>query len=217
MTNIKKHPKPDYKHWAKAETWSQSKAALLLHGIDPDKYPSLNLGMKETPPELDAAKKTFKIIRSIPWMERHREYYYPNVGISPVAILAEARLKNLPFPAPLRKLIQKRFEIEMEFKNLVHPKTHIEHVGNPKITSVASRERNNYLKAIGLLAALLIDEKIKSSKNPQLRLSASQIARLIVEKAEVLELDASGLKSIDRKITEAVELLNQEGKTVINL
>lgn len=215
--NIKKHPKPDYKYWAKAETWSQSKAALLLHGIDPDKYPSLNLGMRETPLELDAAKKTFKIIRSIPWMERHKGYYYPNIGISPVAILAEANLKNLPFPAPLKKLIQKRFEVEMKFKNLIHPQTHIEPVGNPKRPSLANRERNNYLKAIGLLAALLIDEKVKSSKNSQARLSASQIARLIIEKAEVLELDASGMKSIDRKITEAVELLNQEGKIVINL
>lgn len=215
--NKNKNPKPDYKYWAKAETWSQSKAALLLHGIDPDKYPSLNLGMKETPPELDEAKKTFKIIRSIPWMDRHKQYYYPNVGISPVAILAEANLKNLPFPAPLRKLIQKRHAVEMEFKNIVHPKSHIEPLGNPKSTSLANRERNNYLKAIGLLAALLIDEKIKSSKNPQLRLSASQIARLIVEKAEALEIDATGLKSIDRKITDGIELLNQEGKIAINL
>jgi hypothetical protein len=209
-----KYPKPDYKYWAKAETWSQNKAAFLLHGIDPDHYPDINLGLRNVPSEFDEVKKTFKILHSIPWSQRHSQYYHPNVGISPIAIVNEALDKKLPISAALKKLISERYKKELEREGRLQQSE--DNTGNQD-KSLANRERNNYLKGIGLLVALLIDEKIKSSRNSNTKLSASQIARLITEKAEDLELDASGLKSFDRKITEAIELLNQESNTVISL
>lgn len=57
-----KFPKPDYKYWARAETWSQQKAAFLLHGIDPEKYTDVKLE-KELRVEFEEVKKTYRKIR----------------------------------------------------------------------------------------------------------------------------------------------------------
>lgn len=40
--------------------------------------------------------------------------------------------------------------------------------------------------------------------------SAFQITQLLLEKAEALGMETEGLKSMDRKITEALELLAEE-------
>lgn len=79
-----------------------------------------------------------------------------------------------------------------------------------KESALITRERNNLLKGIGLLVSILLDEKEKHSKNSDIRISASQIARLMMNKAEYLGIDQEGLKSFDRKITAAVALINQD-------
>lgn len=205
----KKYPKPDYKYWASAETWSQNKAAFLLHGIDPDSYLDVQLSSKNVPEEFKEVQKTFRILRSVPWQHRHPQYYFCNVGVSPVAIIFEAIKKNLHMPAILKRLIRERFEKE---KIINEAESDEEEISSSKRVDkpLINRERNNYLKAIGLLIRLLIDEKIKSSKNNNLKLSASQITRLLIEKAEKLDIDTNGIISFDRKITEAMDLIDQD-------
>lgn len=212
--NKKKYPKPDYKFWAAKDSWSQTKTAFLLHGIDPDMFSKVDFRGDKSPSEFAEVKKTFDIIHSIPWKDRYPHYHFPNVGISPIVIIVEVLEKNLRIPAPLKKLLMKRLEQEkVRLRKLDEDKNK----NNNQEQALVNRERNNYLKSIGLLIALLVDEKVKSSRNPDLKLSASQIARLIVEKAEFLGMETSGLKSFDRKISEAVELINQEANTEIAL
>lgn len=221
----KKYPKPDYKYWAVAETWSQNQAAFLLHGIDPNKYPEVRLLEKEIPSEFKEVKMTYSLLRSVPWSKRHPEYYFANVGISPIAIIYEATSKNLHIPAQLRKLIAKRYEQETALKKEMeeenYPQEHqaSEQAQQNKLQEqpLVNRERNNYLKGIGILVSLLIDEKAKSSRNSGIKYSAAQIVRLMMDKAQNLGVDQEGLKSFDRKITEAMELLNLESNTEIGL
>lgn len=211
--------KPNYEAWVKHATWHFNATAFLLNGIDPNAYKSIRLNHTNIPPEFEQARQTRSLLDSIPWKDQYKDFYLKNYGVTPPAMIAILAKRGVEIPTQLHQLVEEHYQHE-----LIQIRAMLERnaAGTPDImhdqeSVIGNRERNNYLKAIGLLTALLIDEKIKSSKNPQLRLSASQIARLIMEKAETLELDASGLKSIDRKITEAVELLNQEGKTAINL
>lgn len=78
--------------------------------------------------------------------------------------------------------------------------------------SLLSRERKNLLKAIGILVHLLTDQKERSlrSHDKKPRLSALQISQMMIEKAEHLGVEIEGLKSFDRKITETLELLQEE-------
>jgi len=75
----------------------------------------------------------------------------------------------------------------------------------------SSSERRAFLKAIGVLVKLLLDSNLGNrvcicGQKP----SAFQIAQLLLEKAESLRMETEGLKSMDRKITEALELLAKE-------
>ena len=119
----------------------------------------------------------------------------------------EAIKKELPLPHPLRELITKRFADE----NLNNEKLVLHSLEKTKTNSqtLASRERRTYLKAIGILITLLMDEKKIPATRGQ-KPSASQLAQIMLEKAENLGLNTEGLKSIDRKITEALELLAEE-------
>lgn len=212
-----KFPKPDYKYWARAETWSQQKAAFLLHGIDPEKYTDVKLE-KESRVEFEEVRKTYRILRSVPWRERHPGYYFANVGVHPVAIICEAVKKDLHIPAVLRKLVAKRYQQELDFRNEINETDNQEEKpSSDQDQELSPRERNNYLKAIAVLITLLLDEKMKSSRNASNKYSASQISRLMLDKAESLNLDTNGIKSFDRKITEALELLNQETNLAIDL
>lgn len=96
MTKVK-FPKPDYKFWAKKETWSLHQAALLLHGIDPLQNRSLRLTAKNIPPEFNEVLKTYLLLQSVPWRERHTEYYLYGSGAHPIAIIFEADKKIYQF------------------------------------------------------------------------------------------------------------------------
>jgi hypothetical protein len=76
---------------------------------------------------------------------------------------------------------------------------------------LSSRERKNLLKAIGILVKLLTDEKGKSTRTKQgEKISSLQISQMMIDKANDLGIQIEGLKSFDRKITEALELLTEE-------
>lgn len=136
----------------------------------------------------------------------------------PVAIICEAVKKDLHVPAVLRKLVAKRYQQELDFRNETNETNNQEEKqSSDQDQELNPRERNNYLKVIAVLITLLLDEKSKSSRNSGSKYSASQISRLITDKAELLGIDTNGLKSFDRKITEALELLNQETNVAIDL
>lgn len=82
---------------------------------------------------------------------------------------------------------------------------------------MASRERKSYIKGIGLLVLIIKELKEKISRNTEIKLSALQISQMLIDKAQSLEIDIDGLKSFDRKISEAIELINQEANTEITL
>lgn len=56
-----------------------------------------------------------------------------------------------------------------------------------------------------------IDTKAKSSlRKNAIKLSSLQIAQLMLDKVEELGIKADGIKSFDRKITEAIQLIDEE-------
>lgn len=206
---------PDYKFWAAAETWSINQAALLLHGIDPHQHRSLRLAEKNIPAEFLEVQKTYVLLRSVPWQHRHCNYYFPYQGVHPIAVLYEAKTKSLPCPPDLHKLIAQRYAIETELKKEDVPVENQDSISpKEKATQeqpLISRERKNLLKAVGILVKLLIDEKEKSTRsNHGTKISALQILQLMLDKADALGVEIEGLKSFDRKITESLELLDEE-------
>jgi hypothetical protein len=57
---------------------------------------------------------------------------------------------------------------------------------------------------------LLISEKSSPLYQRSKKPNAFQIAQVIIEKARSLGIDSGGLKSIDRKITEALKIIEEE-------
>lgn len=219
-----KFDKPDYKFWAKKDAWSLHQAALLLHGIDPLKHRALRLTRREIPAEFEEAQKTYILLQSVPWREQHQGYYFYGQGPHPVAIIVEAKKKDLPLPLKLTKFVAQRFDQERkdreEFQKLEKQNEIQASSGQkdippqslpPQEPPLSSRERKNLLKAIGVLVNLLIDEKAKSTRSSRgTKVSALQISQMMLDKAQELEIEIEGLKSFDRKITEALELLKEE-------
>lgn len=216
-------PKPDYKFWATKETWSLHQAALLLNGIDPLKNRSLRLTQKDLPQEFEESHKTYILLQSIPWRDRHANYYIYGVGAHPVAIIYEAKHKNLPIPTRLLKFVAKRYERELALKKEHEEQEKLEQqkhaISNDQTiqeqnsapASLTSRERKNLMKAIGVLVNVLMDEKMKSQRSGQkAKISALQISQMMLDKAQELGIEIEGLKSFDRKITEALDLLQEE-------
>ncbi len=226
MTELK-YPKPDYKHWAKMDTWSLHQSAFLLHDIDPLEVRGVKLTAKKLEPEFKEIQKTYLLLQGVPWRERHTYYYLSGTGTHPVAIIFEARKKDLPVPAKLLKLVRQRMKreenekielekIEKQQQELIAQREEKNADNNKKSLpeqSLSSRERKNLLKAIGVLVNVLMDERAKSKhSNRGAKLSALQISQMMLEKAEHLGIEIEGLKSFDRKITEALELLQEELK-----
>lgn len=211
MTEIK-FTKPDYKFWVKKEGWSLHQSALLLHGIDPLEVRSVRLTAKDLAPEFKKAQKTYLLLQSVPWSERHPGYFSYGIGAHPVAIIVEAKKKGLPIPVRLLNLVKKRFEKEQEEKKEDEEAEKDQNTQTPiKQTApdqpLSSRERKNLLKAIGILVKLLGEKREKTSG---IKLSALQVSQLMLDKAHALGIEIEGLKSFDRKITEALALLDEE-------
>lgn len=219
MTKIK-FDKPDYKHWAALDTWGINSFALLLNGICPEKYRAVRLAYTETPTGFEKAKKTFTLLDSIPWAMRYEKLYIRGKGGHPAIFMHEAINKNLHIPAPLRKAIEERYQrIRPTLPSLENQEQPITHVveGATLEQPLANRERKSYAKGVGLLVLIIKELKEKISRNAEIKLSALQVSQMLIEKAEILGLDSSGLKSFDRKITEAIALINQEANSEINL
>lgn len=197
---------PDYAWWAKADSWSFADAALLLHDIDPCSCRLFGLPT-EIPLDFSEVHRTCSLLKSIAWKEKYP--FHTGKGLHPLAVVTEAIKKELPLPQSLRQLITQRFADE----NLHNEKSTPTLETKTNNQTLANRERRTYLKAIGILITLLMDGKKIPATRGQ-KPSASQVAQMMLEKAESLGMDDEGLKSIDRKITEALALLAEEAATL---
>lgn len=192
--------KPDYTYWAKMDTWGLKDATLLLHDIEPMQFSGLNFLASDLPSNFYEMKKTYHILKKVPWETR---YGYKKI-YPPVTILREAISKDLSFPEALLAAVQARNPNEKIFDRVEKPTAKTNE-------QLSNRERRNLLRAIGLLVTLYIDEKNKPTlRRESFKPSASQLAQRLIEKAEYLGIETEGIKSVDRKITEALQLLEDE-------
>lgn len=204
---------PDHEYWSKMDAWSINQAAFLLHNIDPLHEPirPIRLSEREVPTPLEPAQKTYAILRKIPWQQRYPNYYIQRSGAHPAAVVFEAIKKDLPLPKALYEAVAKTSEYKyLEKGSNANLPEKAEAYKSVK-QDLSTRERRNFLKAIGLLVRLHFDKKQNFNRGDN-KLNASQITRSLLDKAEELGLEIEGLKSLDRKITEALELLDEEIK-----
>ena len=76
---------------------------------------------------------------------------------------------------------------------------------------LASRERRNLLKTIGIFVKIFVAEKNHSPKYLRGdKINASQISKTLIEKAESLGIETEDLKSLNRKITAALDILDEQ-------
>jgi hypothetical protein len=211
--------KPDYKHWATLDSWGINAFALLINGICPTKYRAVRLAYLDIPAGFEKAKKTFTLLDSIPWAKRYEKLYISGKGGHPVIFIHEAINKNLPMPAMLRKAMEDRYKRYKSILPVLENQMPIIKKSDDVIKKqlLANRERRTYTKAVGLFVLIIKELKEKLSRNTDIKLSASQVAQLLIDKAENLNIEIDGLKSFDRKITEAIDFIQQETNTEISL
>lgn len=195
---------PDYTFWSKLDTWTLKDAALLLHGLDPLEHRRVKFNLREVPnePVFKEAYKTFLVLNNVTRDHRYSE----NTGISIERIYVIVEKKELPIPKALKTLLETRFQRKIEAEQAAIAK-------HPSNREISTRERRNFLKQMGLLVRVLMD-----AKHPRYqfllseRANAYTIAQAMLDKAKQLGLETNGLKSANRKITEALELLQEEGE-----
>jgi hypothetical protein len=219
---MKKRQRPNYHWWVNVEIWTLTQATLLLHGLDPNQHKSLKPYAKNLLPEYTKLKKTYLILQQYPWEQRLPQYYYAGKGIHPVAIISLAIHNQLPLSKRLKKLVAERFHRENEQKTkeidiqqLFSPCFPVTQPSPPKAISrtvgFTARERKNLLRCLGILIRISMGDEHTSPRHWYAdHLNAYQIAQTILEKAQKMGISTKGLKSLDRKITEAMALLYSE-------
>lgn len=216
--------KPDYRWWARMEVWTLKQASLLLHDMDPHSYRSLKPYVNDLPPQYADLQKTYFALHQFPWEESCREYYYRGKGIHPFAVVHLAISQKLPLPKRLKKLVVERFHREKQMENDgydIHstlaseasalkytlPKPHI----IQRNFGFTPRERKNLLRALGILVLLMFNDENSSARYYYAnKLNAHQIMQTILDRARRRGISTKGLKSLDRKITEAMGILEAE-------
>ena len=161
-------------------------------------------------------------MQQYPWEQRLPQYYYAGKGIHPVAIISLAIHNKLPLSKRLRKLVVERFHRETQLKTKEIDIHQLFSLDLPKISpsppkamsctvDFTARERKNLLRCLGILIRVLIGDEQTSPRHWYAdHLNAYQIAQTILEKAQKMGFSTKGLKSLDRKITEAMALLAAE-------
>jgi hypothetical protein len=204
MTNEK--TQPDFSYWCKHDKWDLKDAALLLHNLEPSNYFSIRFNSKEIPidPKLREPHKTFLIMKKSYAFE-HSNFAHPE------QIFTFAKEKNLEVPEQFLKECALQYQRAGELSKKVKHQNQSEdpHFNDDLVT----RERNTFLKVVGLMTHMLTKRSPRFIIND--RPNAYQIMQAILEQADNMGVDANGLKSIDRKIKEAVEFLEQEKETEI--
>lgn len=190
---------PDYAYWCKYDIWTFKQAALLLQDLDPFKYPKISFN-SEAPteaPELYEAHKIYLLLKKCV------DFKYNN-GAHPIDIFRVAEKKEFSVPKKLKAEILKRLDKEMQPK-----KSQISNALNPiNDKELGTRERNVFLKAVALMSYIFAgrSERYQVADHP----NAFQISQAILETAETMSVDTTGLKSFHRKIKEALKFLEHE-------
>lgn len=214
-------PELDYEFWSKLDSWNFKDAAFLIHGMDPFDFKHMQFNTKEVPtqPELKIAYKTFLLLKNVMHEQAHH-----GQSAHPYRIARIALTKQLPISEELILLLNKRSAQEQEEKNEKRERDQStyspisrsvsssqKNVRNDQLKELSTRERRTLLKAIGILTLLLMEnhkraDQFKLSDRP----NAFRIAEAILNKAEKLGISAEGIKSLDRKIKEALDFLEEE-------
>lgn len=222
---MKKPQRPQYHWWAyRMEVWTLKQATLLLHGLDPNQHRCLKPYAHNLPPEYASLQKTYLVLSQYPWEDYLADYYFPEKGIHPIAIISVAIQKKLPLPKRLRKTVIERFQREnqaqmmgIEIPTVLAPyiselaPTQQKMIQYTRTLGFTARERKNLLRSLGIVIRLWVGDEKRSPRYWYAHhLNASQIAQMILEQAQQMGLPTQGLKSLDRKITEAMMLLDTE-------
>lgn len=200
----KEKSSPDYTCWSKLDTWTLKDAALLLHALDPLEYRQVKFNLREVPkePVLKETYKTFLILNNVTRNHRYSEH----TGIPIEMIYAIIEQKELPFPKALKTLLEARFQRKFEAEQAAIAR-------HPSNREISTRERRNFLKQMALIVHVLMD-----ARHPRYefllseRANAYSIAQAMLDKAKQLGVETNGLKSANRKIAEALELLQEEAE-----
>lgn len=213
----------NYPHWLRLETWTLEQAAFLLHGLDPAQYQPGSLCTHPLPTTLQPIAETYAILQAS--QQTMNSENPPAGGLIYPSTATAVAIENEIFPWDLIDAIGEEYaqwwaakEAELrqmiadieEHSSIPEPMNHFpEQI--KEIQSLATRERRNLLKAIGLLVQMLFIEKNASPRYQRGdKINAFQVAQTIIEKAQSLGMEIDGLKSLDRKITAALALLEEE-------
>lgn len=217
---MEKQYRPSYSWWVRMEVWNFTQATLLLHGLDPNRHPSLQPCAIDFAPQYANLKKTYLMISQFPWKQFYPSYYIRDKGVHPVAIITLAVQKKLPIPKRLKKLVIERFHQEKLLKSKAKD---IQDVLAPYSSNIrpptprkiirrsfgfTQRERKNLLRSLGIVVSILAGDQNSSPRHWHAKqLNASQLAKTIIDTAQKMGLPTKGLKNLNRKITEALMLL----------
>lgn len=118
--------------------------------------------------------------------------------------------KELSIPEPLSDYLKKRYQRELTARH-VQEVTNLSTDSQAHNRELSTRERRTLLKALGIMTLLLVDDPKRSSQfKLNERPNASQIAQAVLDKAASMNIDVEGIKSLNRKIKEALDLLVEE-------
>ncbi len=201
--------KPDFSYWVRQSTWTLEEAALIINGIEPVQGgdASILFNDKTTKPP-KKLQTTYELFKKVP-----RNFHYQQEGlISPPTAIHIARENNLLHwefdDAFLKAYTEYLNEEEMKYNGEDDEEYN---------EFLASRERRNLLKTIGIFVKIFVAEKDHSPKYLRGdKINASQISKTLIEKAESLGIETEGLKSLDRKITAALDILDEESNNEPN-
>ena len=207
ISEILKSYMPDYNFWCKLDKWSFKQAALLLHELDPFRFESIRFNMSAFPenPDLNDTYKTFLILKKTKLGESSH-------SLHPKDFIKIAFEKKLYICPNFMEAIKNEHLLENMTESKKENVTITETTGNTGNTetnkNLTTRERHTLLKALGLMTRILTKHspKFKIKDRP----NTSQILLALLEEAERLNINPDGLKSVDRKLTEALELLEEE-------
>jgi hypothetical protein len=217
---MKNPHEPDYEFWSKLDRWNFKEAALLLQDIDPLEYKQVQFSTKALPdqPELKEAYKTFLLLKKTS-SDGYRSMN--SHSASPQEIYMIAFRKGLAIPEKLAACLKSQEQREQENRFLLQSNAannsaqilakNQATIGNIENKELSTRERKSLLKSIGILT-LLLTENSKSSAQFTLsnRPNAFRITEAVITKAEAIGVSTEGLKSLDRKIKDALDLLEEE-------
>lgn len=195
---------PDYDFLLKLDSWSQKNAAIIICGLDPEKYRSIRFTIKDYDsnvkmhPELINPYKLHKIFSSV------RFYKYREHNGHPAAYLNECLQKRWPIPEKLWQLAKEAYIHQF-------PELFGEVTQEVEVTP-SNKEKDYLLKTLGALVMTYV------SKNPSPRLGSVNninVFRLTEDILQFLEdhdlkIYGLGKSSIQQRIAEALRSVQRE-------